>query len=36
LDKEEDNGVDLYLDEKNNVVPDLMITCNPDKKCNRR
>jgi len=23
-------GVDVYLDEKNNVIPDLMITCNRD------
>lgn len=24
------DGVDVYLDEKNNVIPDLMITCNRD------
>lgn len=24
------NGIDVYLDEENNVIPDLMITCNRD------
>ncbi len=24
------DGVDVYLDEENNVIPDLMITCNRD------